>query len=120
LDRVRRTDIDDLPFADTLVVHEGVPFSGVARELAPDGRVLEATPYRRGAVHGVAVTFHACGALASEKLVLFGTLVWRRCYDRDGRLVDRHELPADDPRYHRVVQRSLEETLSPSVTRLTL
>src|SRR5262245_23531823 len=106
-----RVEFDELTFQDGWY-HEGQLFTGTAYENWPDGtlrseqefemgmkagwgreygrtgQLLEETPYQNGAAHGLARTFYDDGRLHSEERLENARLVWRKAYDRDGRVIE--------------------------------
>jgi len=106
-----RVDFDELSFEDGWY-HEGQLFTGTAFENWPDGSIrseqdfemgmksgwgreynrsgqlVEETPYKNGAAHGLARAFYDDGRLRSEEQLDSARLVWRKAYDPDGRVIE--------------------------------
>ncbi len=68
-----RVNFDDLEYNyDGLVMHDGIPFSGEAFELHPDGKISFEGSYDFGRLSGVSHEYYPSGTLKSEFLFRSG------------------------------------------------
>ncbi|PTL76556.1 toxin-antitoxin system YwqK family antitoxin [Vitiosangium sp. GDMCC 1.1324] len=83
---------DELDIGDEqLMVWEGKPFTGIAVEFFPDGKLQSEVPHLDGVEHGLKRAWYPSGQLGKEANLWYGSLHgYLRKWDEQGRLI--HEM----------------------------
>ncbi|MBN1210902.1 MAG: hypothetical protein JXB05_39000 [Myxococcaceae bacterium] len=84
-----RVHFDELDIGDEqLMVWNGQPFTGVAVEFFPDGRLQSEVYHLNGLEHGPSRAWYPSGQLREEKNLWYGGLHgYKRIWDEQGRLI---------------------------------
>lgn len=84
-----RVHLDELDFGDEqLMVWKGKPFTGVAIEYFPDGKLQSEVPHIDGLEHGLKRAWYPSGQLRKEANLWYGSLHGHlREWDEQGRLI---------------------------------
>jgi hypothetical protein len=84
-----RVDFDELEIGDDqLMLWQGQPFTGVAVEFFPDGKLCSEVPHVNGLEHGLLRAWHRSGQLRREANLWYGGLHgYAREWDEQGRLI---------------------------------
>ncbi|MBL8179755.1 MAG: hypothetical protein JNK48_34065 [Bryobacterales bacterium] len=118
-----RVDSNELEWEDYVCYREGLPFSGVAFELRPNGALWSEQTYAGGLLDGISRDYHEHGGLDSEtvyklgiangpsrafypsgkpkyeRLIELGIVVRAREYDENGAVVKDQTLQPSDSNY---------------------
>jgi antitoxin component YwqK of YwqJK toxin-antitoxin module len=84
-----RVDFEELDVGDEqLIIWKGQPFTGIAVELFPDGKLCSEVPHLNGVIHGLVRAWYPSGQLKKEASLWQGGLHgYERIWDEQGRLV---------------------------------
>lgn len=84
-----RVDFEELDLGDEqLIVWKGQPFTGIAIEFFPNGRLQSEVPHLNGVRHGLVRAWHPSGQLREETMLWQGGLHgYSREWDEQGHLV---------------------------------
>ncbi len=84
-----RVNFEELDLGDDqLIVWKGQPFTGVAVEFFPDGKLCSEVPHLNGVRHGLLRAWHPSGQLREETSLWQGGLHgYERIWDEQGRLI---------------------------------